>query len=304
MRHLIDLDELDQSEFETILDRAQSYLHPDRLPTEPRSSTVLATMFMEPSTRTRISTEIAAKQLGLTVVDLNLDSSSRRKGETDSDTLSTLAAQGVALFAVRTNDAGAPRALADGMDGDCALINCGEAHLNHPTQGLLDALTVRQSRPDHQQCRVVIVGDLAHSRVARSAVQAFRSLGVADIALAAPDGLMPSDPAFEGLARYGELDAALTDRDVVMMLRVQTERMDPSLAPDSATYHQNWGLTESRLALADPDAIVMHPGPFNRGVEIASSIVDGPRSVIWQQVKNGVAVRMAVIEHLLEALDG
>jgi aspartate carbamoyltransferase catalytic subunit len=303
MRHLLDLSELSRDEFLSVLDRAQSHLQTPATPDSRLAATVLATVFTEPSTRTRISTEIAAKRLGLTVVDLDMSSSSRSKGETDSDTLSTLAAQGVALFAVRTSIAGQPRALADGMDGDCALINCGEAHLNHPTQGLLDALTLRQNRPDHQASRVLIVGDLAHSRVARSAVQAFGLLGVADIALAAPDGLMPEDSAFDGLTRFDELEPALEGRDVVMMLRVQTERMAADMAPDAASYHEAWGLTEERLALAEPDAIVMHPGPFNRGVEIASTIVDGPRSVIWQQVQNGVAVRMAVIEQLLESLD-
>ena len=304
MRHLLDLAQLDRGEFRALLDHAQAHLESALPPNPARTSTVLATMFLEPSTRTRISMELAAKRLGLTVVNLDLASSSRSKGETDADALRTLCAQGIDLFALRTSAPGQPQALAASLGDRGHLINCGEAHLNHPTQGLLDALTLRQHRADPAACRVVIVGDLAHSRVARSAVQAFRLLGVADIALAAPEEMMPEDPAFDDLTRYDDLEAALVGRDVIMMLRIQLERMGQDATPDAAAYHRDWGLNEARLDLASDDAIVMHPGPFNREVEIASAVVDGPRSVIWQQVYNGVAVRMAVIERMLKAVDG
>jgi aspartate carbamoyltransferase catalytic subunit len=304
MRHLLDLDELDRGGFDALLERAQAHLESAVSPDPAHASAVLATLFLEPSTRTRISMELAAKRLGLTVVNLDGSGSSRTKGETDTDTLRTLRAQGVDLFAVRTAEPGQPLALAQSLDADGHLINCGEAHLNHPTQGLLDALTLRQQRPDPTASRVLIVGDLAHSRVARSAVQAFRLLGVNDIALAAPAALMPCDAAFDGLERFDRLDQALPGRDVIMMLRIQLERMGSDVAPDAATYHHDWGLDGARLALASDAAIVMHPGPFNREVEISTSVADGPQSVIWQQVRNGVAVRMAVIERLLASTDG
>jgi aspartate carbamoyltransferase catalytic subunit len=299
MRHLLDLAELDHDEFDALLQRAQAHLDTPMPPDPALASRVLATMFLEPSTRTRISMELAGKRLGLTVMNLDQSGSSRAKGETDTDSLRTLHAQGIDLFALRTGQAGQPIALAGSMADGAHLINCGEAHLNHPTQGLLDALTLRQHRDDPSGSRVLIVGDVAHSRVARSAVQAFRLLGVTDIAVAAPTGMMPEDPAFDGCTRFDDLDAALAGRDVIMMLRIQLERMSSDAAPDVRTYHRDWGLSATRLALASNDAIVMHPGPMNRDVEIASAVADGPRSVIWQQVSNGVAVRMAVVERLL-----
>jgi len=303
MRHLLDLAELDAATFTALLDRADALLAAPRLPDPARAAHTLATVFMEPSTRTRTSMTLAAARLGLTVVDLDVGGSSKSKGETDRDTLATLEAQGVELFALRSSAPGQPQELAATLRASSRIISCGEAHLNHPTQGLLDALTLRQKRPDPAASRVLIVGDIAHSRVARSAVQAFRLLGVGDIALAAPSELMPDDPAFEGTTRFGSLDEALVGRDVIMMLRIQLERMGAGRAPDIASYHRDWGLTAARLAGAAEDAIVMHPGPFNREIEIASAVADGPQSVIWQQVRNGVAVRMAVIEAMLAGAD-
>lgn len=299
MQHLLDLGDLTQDDFLSLLDAAQSEL--DQPATGPclQADSVLANLFMEPSTRTRVSMEIAAARLGMSSVSLDLARASTVKGETDEDTVRTLLAQGVRLFAVRSADPGVPAELADVVGGRAGIINCGEAHLNHPTQGLLDALTLRQRRPEPAACRALIVGDLAHSRVARSAVQAFRLLGVEDIALAGPAQLMPDDAAFLDLPRFGDLDEAVAGRDVIMMLRIQVERMSEDVAPDRASYHATWGLTEARLAGAAEDVIVMHPGPFNRGVELSDAVVDGPRSVIWDQVANGVAVRMAVMRRML-----
>jgi aspartate carbamoyltransferase catalytic subunit len=175
------------------------------------------------------------------------------------------------------------------------ILNAGEAHLSHPTQGLLDALTVRQMKGDFSKLKILIAGDISHSRVARSAWQAFTALGVADLRIAAPEDLLPGKDEFKGTTRFTDIDKAISGVDVVMTLRIQRERMSGAAIPDEATYHRTFGITAERLAKANKDAIVMHPGPMNRDVEIASEVADGPQSVIQRQVTNGVAVRMAVL---------
>jgi aspartate carbamoyltransferase catalytic subunit len=175
------------------------------------------------------------------------------------------------------------------------ILNAGEAHLSHPTQGLLDALTVRQTKGDLSKLRVLIAGDIAHSRVARSAWQVFTTLGVGEMRIAAPDNLMPKVSEFPGARRFSDMDQAIQDVDVVMALRIQRERMSSASIPDEGSYHRQFGITSQRLRKARSDAIVMHPGPMNRDVEIASEVADGPQSVIQRQVANGVAVRMAVL---------
>ena len=176
-----------------------------------------------------------------------------------------------------------------------SILNAGEAHLSHPTQGLLDALTVRQHKPDLTSLTILIAGDIAHSRVARSAWQVFRALGVAEVRIAAPASLLPGEHEFQGAERYADIDRAIEGVDVVMALRIQRERMASSHIPDEAGYHRSFGITAERLRQAARGALVMHPGPMNRDVEIASAVADGPQSVIQQQVANGVAVRMAVL---------
>jgi aspartate carbamoyltransferase catalytic subunit len=180
-----------------------------------------------------------------------------------------------------------------------SVLSAGEAHLSHPTQGLLDALTIRQSKPRFAGLAVAIVGDIRHSRVARSDWQALRTLGVTELRLVAPPALMPDASEFAGCTRYTHLEDGLRGADVIVMLRIQKERMGEADLPDGAQYFAAWGLTPLRLALARPDAIVMHPQPMNRGIEIASEVADGPQSVIRDQVRNGVAVRMAVLETVL-----
>jgi aspartate carbamoyltransferase catalytic subunit len=217
------------------------------------------------------------------------------KGETVLDTIYTLQAMHADILVMRDAEPGLPAHVAQHVAPHVCILNAGEAHLSHPTQGLLDALTVRQAKGDFSKLRVLIAGDISHSRVARSAWQAFTTLGVAELRIAAPTDLMPPKDEFAGAERYTDVDRAIADVDVVMALRIQRERMSSAQIPDDATYHRTFGITSERLRKARPGAIVMHPGPMNRDVEIASAVADGPQSVIQRQVANGVAVRMAVL---------
>jgi aspartate carbamoyltransferase catalytic subunit len=230
--------------------------------------------------------------------------SSRAKGESMLDTVYTLEALHVDAFVIRDAEAGVPGLVAAHVAPHVSVLSAGEAHLSHPTQGLLDALTVYQRKRRFAGLTVAIVGDIRHSRVARSAWQALRTLGVGDFALIAPPGLLPAPEEFPGCTRHGELATGLRGADVVMMLRLQRERMGQGDVPDSERYFAAWGLTRERLRLARPDAIVMHPQPMNRGIEIASDVADGPQSAIRDQVRNGVAVRMAVLAQVLSSRPG
>lgn len=304
LRHLLNLDDLGRDQFHALLDRAESFLGEGAAPTHPGplQGHILASLFFEPSTRTRISFEIAAKRLGAEVVALDVATSSRSKGEADEDTLATLAAMGASLFVLRTGVAGLPARLSRGLAPGCALINAGEAEVSHPTQGLLDMLTIRRHKPDVEKLAVAIVGDIAHSRVARSAVRGLGLLGVQEIRLVGPESFLPDPGEMPGTRQYRELAQGIADADVIMTLRIQRERMAHGEVPDSHEYFQRYGLTEERLAGAAPEAIVMHPGPINRGIELDHEVADGPRSVINEQVRNGVAVRMAVLCAVAEAL--
>jgi aspartate carbamoyltransferase catalytic subunit len=225
--------------------------------------------------------------------------SSRAKGESMLDTVWTLESLHVDVFVIRDAEAGVPALVAANVASNVSVLSAGEAHLSHPTQGLLDALTVLQSKGRFEPLAVAIVGDIRHSRVARSAWHAMRTLGVRELRLVAPPALMPEPQEFAGCSRHTSIDEGLRGVDVVMMLRIQRERFADRDVPTGDDYFQQFGLTAERLALAKPDAIVMHPQPMNRGVEIESSVADGPRSVIRRQVANGVAVRMAVLEHIV-----
>ncbi len=298
LRHLITLDGLTPEEITSLLDLAQFYVRPiGELPARDQSLAghTVANLFFEPSTRTRVSFEIAAQRLGAAVVNLDMQTSSRVKGETVLDTIYTLQAMHADILVMRDAEPGLPAYVAQHVAPHVCILNAGEAHLSHPTQGLLDALTVRQSKGDLSKLRILIAGDIAHSRVARSAWQVFTALGVAEMRIAAPESLMPKTHEFPNAARYTSLDEAIEGVDVVMTLRIQRERMSRALFTDEATYHREFGITAARLRKAHPDAIVMHPGPMNRDVEISSEVADGPQSVIQRQVANGVAVRMAVL---------
>ncbi len=305
LQHLLTLDGLPRATLEALLERAAGFAaERERSGRPPRLTTLagrsVATLFFEPSTRTRGSFELAAQLLGAEVLTLDVKSSSTSKGETILDTFLTFAAFGVDAIVVRHAEAGTLATLA-AHAGRVAVLNAGEAHLSHPTQGLLDALTIRQHKGDDlSQLTVAIVGDILHSRVASSAIAALNTLGVGELRLVAPQALLPADAGRNAHRVFNDLDAGVAGCDVVMMLRIQKERMPAGLIPDDASYHRAWGLTAARLARAKPDCIVMHPGPVNRGVELASEVMDGPRSVILQQVANGVAVRMAVLEALLK----
>ena len=299
LRHLLTLEGLERRLVEGLIERAQAYLRPTG--SAPASSNVLAgitvaNLFSEPSTRTRASFELAAKRLGAQAINLDLHLSSRVKGESMLDTVYTLAAMGIDIFVVRDAEAGVPAFVAEHVGPHISVLSAGEAHLSHPTQGLLDALTILRHKPQLDGLAITIVGDIRHSRVARSAVQALSLLGAREIRLVAPPELMPEADEFTRCRRYGDFDAALDGADVVMMLRIQKERMAEADIPDAAGYFARYGLSPARLKRARPDAIVMHPGPMNRGVEIAAEVADGPQSVIREQVTNGLAIRMAVLE--------
>jgi aspartate carbamoyltransferase catalytic subunit len=299
LRHLVTLDGLSRASIEALLDRAEALVGGAARGDALRGITV-ANLFGEPSTRTRASFEIAALRLGADVINLDDALSSRAKGETLVDTVQTLAALRVGVFVIRDATTGVHEEVARAVDGEAAVVSAGESHRSHPTQGLLDALTIRQCRGDLGSLSVVIVGDVARSRVARSAHRALATLGVPDIRIVAPRAMMPEASEFAGCRRFDSLEAGIAGADVVMMLRIQHERAGGGPV-DLADYHRGFGLTAARLAAASPRAIVMHPGPMNRGVEIDSEVADGPQSVIRRQVANGLAVRMAVLAELAES---
>jgi aspartate carbamoyltransferase catalytic subunit len=249
-----------------------------------------------------VSFELAGRRLGAEVVNLEVQLSSRVKGESMLDTIFTLQALHFDLFVIRDAEPGVLAHVASHVAPGVSVLSAGEAHLSHPTQGLLDALTIRQHKGDIEPLSIAIVGDIRHSRVARSAYQVFRILQAREIRIVAPPALMPDVQEFTGCPRFETLEQGLEGVDVIMMLRVQKERFAESAIPDGEQYFIRYGLTPARLARAQPDAIVMHPQPMNRGIEIASGIADGPQSVIRTQVSNGVAVRMAVLETVAAGL--
>jgi len=304
LRHLLTLETLTRAQIEHLLERSQSFVRPLGEP-PPRSTALsgmtVANLFTEPSTRTRVSFELAARRLGATAVNLEVQLSSRVKGESILDTVYTLQSLHVDAFVIRDAQPGVPGLVAAHVAPHVSVLSGGEAHVAHPTQGLLDALTVYQRKQRFAGLAIAIVGDIRHSRVARSAWHAFSKLGVRDVRLSAPPALMPENDEFAGCSRHPQLASALAGADVVMMLRIQRERMGAADLPEGEEYFAAWGLTAERLGLARPDAIVMHPQPMNRGIEIASDVADGPRSVIRDQVRNGVAVRMAVLAEVLGA---
>ena len=302
LRHLLTLETLARSQIEHLLERSQGLVRPfgERPPrSDLLAGMTVANLFTEPSTRTRVSFELAARRLGATAVNLEVQLSSRVKGESMLDTVYTLQSLYVDALVIRDAEPGVPGLVAEHVAPHVSVLSGGEAHVSHPTQGLLDALTVYQHKQRFAGLAVAIVGDIRHSRVARSAWHAFSKLGVSDVRLAAPAALMPAREEFAGCSRHTELGKALAGADVIMMLRIQRERISEADLPVGEQYFAAWGLTRERLALARPDAIVMHPQPMNRGVEIASDVADGPQSVIRDQVRNGVAVRMAVLAEVL-----
>lgn len=299
MRHLLTLENLDRAAITRLLDRAERFCA-NGAPRDLLIGRTVLTLFFEPSTRTRTSFVLAAKRLGADNVNFDLSRSSTSKGESLLDTLHTLEAMGLDALVVRHNENGMPAYLAEHARSQVAVVNAGDGTHAHPTQGLLDALTIRQRRSDFENLRIVICGDIRHSRVARSDAQALHALGTRGIRLCAPSAMLPESlQEFPGCATTEDFDGALDGADVVIMLRIQKERMANAQFPDAAGYHAHYGLDTRRLALANPDCQVLHPGPINRGVEIAPEVADGPQSRILDQVANGVATRMAVLAELL-----
>ncbi len=302
-RHLLGIEPLSVAEIEALLDLAEDYVALNRRP-EKKLSTLRGrtqiNLFFEPSTRTQSSFELAGKRLGADVMNMSVKGSSVAKGETLLDTAVTLNAMHPDLLVVRHQHSGAVDLLARKVS--CAVINAGDGWHEHPTQALLDALTIRRRKGRLQNLIVAICGDILHSRVARSNILLLMKMG-AHVRLVAPSSLLP--PAAERLGPeiFTDMRRGLKDADVIMMLRLQKERMNGAFIPSLREYYRFYGLSEEKLAQAKDDAIVMHPGPMNRGVEIASRVADGVRSVIREQVEMGVAVRMAVIDALARNLE-
>jgi aspartate carbamoyltransferase catalytic subunit len=302
LRHLLTIEGLKRQQIVDILDTAESFISvgDQQVRKVPllRGKTVV-NLFFEASTRTLTTFELAAKRLSADVLKIAISTSATAKGESLLDMLHNLEAMQCDMFVVRHADSGAAHFIAQHVAPHISVINAGDGRHAHPTQGLLDMFTIRQLKGDFAPLTVAIVGDIMHSRVARSQIHALTTLGVSELRVVAPKTLVPSQVETLGVHVYHDLREGLRDADVVIMLRLQKERMQGALLPSEQEYFQAYGLTEEKLAAAKPDAIVMHPGPINRGVEISSSVADGPRSVILQQVTNGIAVRMAVMSMVL-----
>lgn len=298
LRHFLSLDGLPREMLTEILDTADSFLEVGARAVKKvplmRGMTV-CNVFFENSTRTRTTFELAAKRLSADVITLNVSTSSTSKGETLTDTLRTLEAMAADMFIVRHADSGAAHFIAEYVSPNVAIINGGDGRHSHPTQGMLDMLTIRRHKGDFTQLKVAIVGDILHSRVARSNMLALKTLGCPDIRVIAPKTLLPIGLEQYGVSVYTDINEGLKDVDVIIMLRLQRERMQGGLLPSEGEFYRLFGLTEQRLALAHPEAIIMHPGPINRGVEIDSLVADCPRSMILNQVTYGIAIRMAVL---------
>ena len=298
LRHCLTTEGMGGERITEILDLAESFagVNDKTIKKVPllRGHTVV-NLFFESSTRTRSTFELAAKRLSADVLTIDVQRSATSKGESLLDTIANLQAMQCDLFVMRHPESGAANLVARHVDDDVHVINAGDGLHAHPTQALLDVFTMRRHKPDLSERSVAIVGDLRHSRVARSEIHALRALGVGEIRAIAPRTLLPVDLEGLGVRVYEDIDAGLADVDIVVMLRLQRERMEHALLPSSSEYFAGWGLTPERLARARPDAIVMHPGPTNRGVEIDSRVADGPQSVILEQVTNGIAIRMAVM---------
>jgi aspartate carbamoyltransferase catalytic subunit len=302
LRHLLTLKGLDKALLTSILDEAEQYLtKPGHLPARRQSlaGRTVGNLFFEPSTRTRASFDLAGKRLGADVLNLDVNTSSRKKGESILDTIYTLEAMQVDLMVVRDAGAGVPAYIARHVLPHVSILNAGESDISHPTQGLLDVLTMRQCKGAFENLTVAIVGDIRHSRVAMSTSQALMTLGVGDLRLISPPVLAPDPDAVPGAKIVDNLEDGLADADVVMALRIQRERIgNLDGIPGIDEYFANYGISHQSMKYAKEDAIVMHPGPMNRGIEIEGSLADGPQSVITQQVTNGVAIRMAVLDRV------
>jgi len=296
--HLLSIEGLPRAVIQQLLDTAGSFLSVNEREVKKvpllRGKSVF-NLFFENSTRTRTTFEIAAKRLSADVINLDIARSSTAKGESLLDTIANLSAMHADMFVVRHGESGAPYLIAQHCAPHVHVVNAGDGRHAHPTQGLLDMYTIRHYKQDFSQLTVAIVGDVVHSRVARSDIHALTTLGVPEVRAVGPKTLVPADLKEMGVRVCHDMAEGIRDADVIIMLRLQNERMSGAMLPSAGEFFKNYGLTESKLALAKPDAIVMHPGPINRGVEIDSVVADGKQSVILLQVTFGIAVRMAVM---------
>jgi aspartate carbamoyltransferase catalytic subunit len=298
LKHFLSIEGLRRPILTEILDLAESFLGVGEQQVKKvpllRGKTIV-NLFFENSTRTRTTFELAAKRLSADVLNINISTSSASKGESLLDMLHNLEAMHCDMFVVRHSDSGAAHFISRHVAPHISVVNAGDGRHAHPTQGMLDVFTIRRHKGNFADLKVAIVGDILHSRVARSEIHALTTLGVAEVRVVGPKTLIPANVETLGVHVYHDLAAGLRDVDVVMTLRLQKERMQGALLPSQSEYYHLFGISPQALSYAKPDAIVMHPGPINRGVEIASEVADGPQSVILEQVTNGIAVRMAIM---------
>jgi aspartate carbamoyltransferase catalytic subunit len=298
LKHFLTIEGLDRQLLTEILDTAESFLSMSQHQVQKvpilRGKTIV-NLFFENSTRTRTTFELAAQRLSADVLSMSIATSSTSKGESLLDTIRNLEAMHVDMFVVRHAISGAAHFIAQHTAPNISVINAGDGQHAHPTQAMLDMFTIRQVKKEFASLKVAIVGDILHSRVARSQIQALNTLGVAEVRVIAPKTLLPAYVEQLGVTAFHDMKQGLEDIDVIIMLRLQKERMNSALLPSESEYFKCFGLTEQKLTAAKPDVMVMHPGPINRGVEIESSVADGKHSVILQQVSNGIAVRMAIM---------
>jgi aspartate carbamoyltransferase catalytic subunit len=298
LRHFLSIEGLGRAFLVRIMDTAESFtsVTEQQVKKVPllRGKTIV-NLFFENSTRTRTTFELAAKRLSADVLTINIATSATSKGESLLDTIRNLEAMHVDMFVVRHAESGAAHFIARHVAPHISVINGGDGRHAHPTQAMLDMFTIRRLKGEFAPLRVAIVGDVLHSRVARSEIHALNTLGVSEVRVIAPRTLLPACVESLGVKVFHDMDQGLADVDVIIMLRLQKERMSGAFLPSEHEYFDRFGLTDARLGNAKPDVIVMHPGPINRGIEIDSRVADGPRSVILQQVSHGIAVRMAIL---------
>ena len=298
LKHFLTTEGLSRDILTEILDTANSFISTQErsIKTVPllRGKTVV-NLFFENSTRTRSTFELAAKRLSANILNLDIARSATSKGETLMDTLWNLESMYSDMFIVRHSDSGAAHFIAEHITPDVAVINAGDGRHAHPTQAMLDMLTIRREKGAFENLSVAIVGDILHSRVARSQIYALKTLGASDVRVIGPNTLIPKDIESLGVRAFTNMQQGLKGVDVIIMLRLQKERMQNALLPSESEYYRLFGLDTHKLAMANPGAIVMHPGPINRGVEIESAVADGAQSVILKQVSNGIPMRMAIM---------
>jgi len=298
LQHLLSIKGLDKKIIEKIFNDADKFLEKKDITLDDNTSLdgkTVCNLFFENSTRTQTTFEIAAKRLSANVINLDIATSSQSKGESILDLINNLIAMSVDIFVIRHSEPGIPELIAKNIKSNAHIINAGDGNREHPTQGLLDAFTIRKFKKDFSNLKVAIVGDIEHSRVAKSEISILSTLGTQEIRVIGPKALMPSNIEDLNVNVFHTMEEGLRDVDVIMMLRIQKERMSNKSVPSESEYFKSFGLNQKRLKIAKDDALVLHPGPINRGVEIESEVADGKQSVILNQVKYGIAIRMAIM---------